>query len=158
VATTEADAAEILGVLGAAEPRLAGGWGVDALAGRQTREHRDLDVMVPAHRLEAALEALEGIGFAVTTDWLPVRVEVSHGQRHVDLHPLHLAADGSAWQAGLDGTRFEYPTGAWTTGSIAGRDVLCLTAAHQRALRAGYAHREQDRHDLAVLASLGEQP
>jgi lincosamide nucleotidyltransferase A/C/D/E len=50
VATTEADAAEILGVLGAAEPRLAGGWGVDALAGRQTREHRDLDVMVPAHR------------------------------------------------------------------------------------------------------------
>ena len=155
---TEADVHEVLEVLGAAgaTARLAGGWGVDALAGRQTREHRDLDVMVPAQRVEAALEALRGCGYAVTTDWLPVRVEVSHGARHVDLHPLHLAADGRGWQAGLDDTRFEYPADVWTTGCIAGREVICLTAAKQRELHAGYTHREQDRHDLAVLDGLEE--
>ena len=156
MATTEEDVTEILDVLttAGADPRLAGGWGIDALVGRQTREHRDLDVMVLAQRVEAALHGLSTLGFAVTTDWLPVRVEVSHGDRHVDLHPLHLRADGSGWQSGLDGTRFDYPAGAWTRGRIAGQDVPCLTAAMQRELRSGYAHREQDRHDLAVLGGL----
>jgi hypothetical protein len=45
---TAADVVEILGWLRAAsaEVWLDGGWGVDALVGEQTREHKDLDLIV----------------------------------------------------------------------------------------------------------------
>jgi len=50
----------ILGALDATGTRLwvAGGWGVDALVGRQTRAHRDLDLLVDAQRLEEFLGLL----------------------------------------------------------------------------------------------------
>lgn len=151
--TTEAEVLRVLAALTAvgASPRVAGGWGVDALAGRQTRDHRDLDVMVLADRLGSALEALRDMGYEVSTDWLPVRVEVAAGDRHVDLHPLNPSPDGGSWQAGLDGARFDYPAEVWTTGRIGGHDVSCLTAPRQRDLHGGYQHRAEDRHDLAVL-------
>jgi lincosamide nucleotidyltransferase A/C/D/E len=45
---TAADVVEILGWLRAASADvwLDGGWGVDALVGEQTREHKDLDLIV----------------------------------------------------------------------------------------------------------------
>ena len=156
--TTAADVLEVIDLLAAlgAEPRLTGGWGIDALHGRQTREHRDLDLAIHAATLDTCRKVLQDNGFVVTTDWLPVRVELSDdaADRHVDLHPLHFAADGSAWQAGLDGTRFDYPAGAWATGWIGGRRVVCLSVQVQRAFHAGYEPREADRHDLALLDRL----
>lgn len=134
---------------------VAGGWGVDALAGRQTRAHRDLDLLVDAERLEDCLSILTARGYAVETDWLPVRVEVgAAGRGWVDVHPVRLAADGSGVQAGLDGTRFDYPPDCFTTGNLAGREVPCLTAAHQQLLHTGYEPRAQDIHDLRVLRTL----
>src|SRR4051794_21469752 len=49
-----------LGVLEAAGVRcwLAGGWGVDALVGRQTRVHRDLDLVLDRAHTETALRVL----------------------------------------------------------------------------------------------------
>jgi hypothetical protein len=44
-----------------------------------------------------------------------------------------------------------------TTEADAAEILGVLAAAEPRLAGAGYAHREQDRHDLAVLASLGEQ-
>lgn len=156
MSTSAADVVELLAALelGGVEARVLGGWGVDALAGRQTREHRDLDLAVPASLLETALEVLAGLGFGVTTDWLPVRVEVSDETRHVDVHPLHFQPDGSAWQAGPEGSRYSYPADGWTTGSIGGRQVSCVTAVRQWRAHTGYEPREVDRHDLAVLAAL----
>ncbi len=134
---------------------VAGGWGVDALAGRQTREHRDLDLLVDAERLEDCMRILTARGYAVETDWRPVRVEVgAAGRGWVDVHPVRLAADGSGVQAGLDGTRFYYPPDCFTTGNLAGREAPCLTAAHQQFLHTGYEPRAQDIHDLRVLRTL----
>jgi len=110
----------ILGTLEATGTRLwvAGGWGVDALVGRQTRAHRDLDLLVDAQRLEECLGLLAARGYAVETDWLPVRVEVVAPERGwVDVHPVRLAADGCGVQAGLNGTRFDYPADCFATGS-----------------------------------------
>lgn len=109
---------------------------------------------MPADGLAPALAALTDLGYAVATDWLPVRVELTDGHAAVDLHPLHYRPNGSAWQAGLGDTSFDYPADAWTTGVIAGRQVRCLTVATQRLFHAGYQPREIDRHDLAVLDGL----
>jgi Aminoglycoside-2''-adenylyltransferase len=76
---------------------LEGGWGVDALVGRQTRPHRDLDVDFDAAYEAEALAALQELGYVVETEWRPNRVElVAPARGWVDLHPLLLDEDGSA--------------------------------------------------------------
>ncbi|XTZ14982.1 nucleotidyltransferase domain-containing protein [Micromonospora echinospora] len=134
---------------------IGGGWGVDALVGRQTRSHRDLDLLIPADREAAALRSLGLLGYEVETDWRPVRVEVVAARRgRVDLHPVTFDATGDAHQAGLDGASLRYPGESFTTGTIAGRTVGCLSVEQQVLLHSGYAPRAVDHADLALLRQL----
>ncbi|MFN8192014.1 MAG: lincomycin resistance protein LmrB [Nocardioidaceae bacterium] len=134
---------------------VAGGWGIAALVGRQTREHRDLDLLVDAADLDACLAVLADAGYLPDTDELPVRIELAAGAgRRVDIHPVVLDDAGHGVQAGPAGSSYDYPAQAFTLGHIRDRDVPCLTAAHQRLVHDGYPHREQDRHDLAQLARI----
>lgn len=132
---------------------IGGGWGVDALVGSQTREHRDLDIMYPIERDDELRVVLNEWGYRVETDWWPARVEFV-GESYVDVHPLRFAPDGSAVQSGLGGAKFEYPASAFAHGVIEGRTVGCLSAAQQRIFHSGYEPREVDLHDLALLAQL----
>lgn len=72
---------------------------MDALVGRQTRPHRDLDLAADAKDETAALDELGLLGYVVETDWRPVRVElVALDRGWVDLHleqPLSVAVFGS---------------------------------------------------------------
>lgn len=45
-----------------------GGWGVDILAGKQTRNHRDIDVDFDAQHTEELLKILLKYGYEVDTD------------------------------------------------------------------------------------------
>ena len=131
---------------------VAGGWAVDALLGRQTRPHQDLDLAVDADQLQRLLDLLVTLGFVPREDWLPVRIELEDVLgRRVDLHPLRFAEDGSAVQASLGDTDFYYPSDAFTTGCIAGQTVECLTAQQQLAFREGYNWRARDYHDVPLL-------
>lgn len=134
---------------------IAGGWGVDALLGRQSREHRDLDVLLPADRLDGALAALAALGCEVETDWLPVRVEVAGGRLRVDLHPVDEQPDALV-QRVFDG-ELRYPIAQLTTGRIGDRQVRCIDAGLQRELRRGYEPRDVDLHDLAMLDELSDR-
>ena len=134
---------------------VGGGWGVDALAGRETRPHRDLDLAVDANHEVAAVEALGLLGFVVETDWRPVRVElVAEASRWVDLHPVVFDADGNGRQADVDGGHFAYSREGFTAGSIGGVAVPCLSVDQQLRFHAGYQPRDHDRHDLALLHRL----
>ena len=84
---------------------IAGGWGVDALVGRQTRIHSDLDLAVDVTRmaLDHLLQAFGRHGYVVDADWRPSRVALVAGARQVDLHPLVFDAQGTGWQANVDG-------------------------------------------------------
>ena len=140
---------------------LAGGWGVDALVGRQTRPHRDLDLAVDDVDLAVAVAVLGDLGYAVETDWLPVRLELAaqrelaaRGERWVDLHPVVFDAHGDGRQAGLDGGHFDYPAGDLVVGSIEGHPLPCISLTRQRAFHSGYPLRLQDEADLAELDRL----
>jgi lincosamide nucleotidyltransferase A/C/D/E len=134
---------------------VAGGWGVDALAGRQTREHRDVDLAIDAAGEAAALAALAELGYAIETDWRPARVELAASDsRWVDLHPVEFGPDGAGRQPAREGGHFEYPTACFITGRIAGHVVPCLSIDQQLRFREGYEPRETDRDDIAVLAGL----
>ena len=152
-----ADVIAVLDTLDGASVRhwVGGGWGIVALTGRQTRDHRDLDLAVDADDLVSCLRALAGLGYAVETDWLPVRVELAApGARWVDVHPVTFGPDGHGRQPDLDGGHFCYSSDAFVVGTIGERPVPCLSAAQQRRFRTGYQLRPQDHHDLAELDRL----
>ena len=93
---TAADAMYVLEAFDKAgvEVWVAGGWGVDALVGWDTRPHRDLDVIVPMHQVLRAVETLHQEGFKVGEDWFPVRFEmVDTRGRVVDIHPVRKQQD-----------------------------------------------------------------
>ncbi len=134
---------------------IGGGWGVDALVGRQTRPHADLDLAIDARQLEQVLGLLRGQGFEAAVDWLPVRVEMAHGDgRRVDVHPVVFGPDGGGLQAGLDGAEFAYPADAFTRGLVGGLQVECLTAEQQLVFHQGYPARDVDRPAAHRLAGL----
>lgn len=134
---------------------LEGGWGVDALVGRQTRAHRDVDLDFDAAYEPAVLQVLAGAGYTIETDWRPNRVELAApGRGWVDLHPLIIDKKGNARQAALDGGWHEFPWTWFTTGTLDGVTVPCFSLEAQRFFHTGYELRDVDRHDLAQLDRL----
>lgn len=138
---------------------IGGGWGVDALIGSETRKHDDLDISVRSESLQAVLELLDRSGFRPHVDWLPTRIALRDDSgREIDVHPLRFQADGSAWLPGIEGNRFEYPTGSFTTGLIGGRRVPCISAALQASFHTGYPLQPKDLADIAALRAAGLLP
>jgi lincosamide nucleotidyltransferase A/C/D/E len=137
------DVLEIVGALSGADVRwwLAGGWGVDALAGAQTRRHKDLDLVVERADYQTALAVLHRRGFRpvpetdpgaerhVAESLMPDRQLVQDAAaRTVDLHPV----DTASWPERI---AIDEPFG---TGSVAGETVPCLSLACQLAAHAGF--------------------
>ncbi|MFI9393642.1 nucleotidyltransferase domain-containing protein [Streptomyces bauhiniae] len=152
---TSEDVLSVLALLrrAGADVWIGGGWGIDALVGERTRDHRDLDLMHRADQEPAVLAALGEAGFTVTLDQRPVRfVMAAPDGREIDLHPLVFAGDGSAEQASPDpGRPFAYPSACFVTGTIGGKPVPCLSAGQQVYFHQGYEPSERDRHDMAQL-------
>jgi lincosamide nucleotidyltransferase A/C/D/E len=152
------EAIEVLGVLDALEAAgvhvgVTGGWGIDGLLRRQTRPHGDVDLGVPADRIDAAIDALGALGYAIAADERPARVVLKSNEDQVDLHPIVFRPSGAGVQTGFDGQTFEYPPGSLEAqGEIGGRPVRCGTPDLQVMFHQGYEPREHDRRDMAALA------
>lgn len=131
---------------------LDGGWGVDALLGRQTRAHDDIDLFVERQAGVCYADLLRQRGFEqvarpYTTDSHMVW-EDAEG-RVVDLHLFDYAADGAI--------RFEnaiYPAGVFgATGRIGTQTVRCIPPAEQVEFHRGYDFDENDVHDVRMLCA-----
>jgi lincosamide nucleotidyltransferase A/C/D/E len=136
-----------------------GGWGVDALAGEQTRTHADLDVALSVDDLAGAEAALVSVGFErdeTAVPALPARLPLVHEPRwYVDLHPLLFDDGGNGWQQLSETGRSwgVYPADELeATGTIAGRRVRCLAATLQFRFRLGYEWSDRDEHDIRLLS------
>lgn len=134
---------------------LDGGWGVDALLGRQTRDHDDLDLVVALDKVGDVLRALAPLGFALVEDRRPTRAVLrTPDAGQIDLHPVTFDASGTGWQANAspDGTDCPYPASGFGLGQVLGRTVPCLTADLQLAHHRGYDPRAHDHLDMRALA------
>ncbi|WP_436758385.1 nucleotidyltransferase domain-containing protein [Streptosporangium sp. V21-05] len=135
---------------------VAGGWGIDALVDRITREHRDLDLVHRVEREPLLIRTLESAGFAEQPDVSPGRparfVMTDRDGDDLDLHPLLFASDGSAVQR-IDaaGGISSHPPDCFVTGVIDGVRVPCLSAAQQVHFHQGYDPGDRDLHDMALL-------
>jgi lincosamide nucleotidyltransferase A/C/D/E len=132
---------------------LDGGWGIDALVGRQTREHEDLDVVVALDRAKEIKQVLGRRGFVVTEDELPTRFVLQDGHAcQVDCHTVTFDSEGGGIQTLQDGSSYRYPPqGFEGAGSIHGQQVRCLTPEVQAECHYGYEPDENDRHDMKLL-------
>jgi len=133
-----------------------GGWGVDALLGSESRRHADLDLALELSDVTAIEDLLRSeLGYAVSVDELPTRLELSEQDHKVDLHPLVFDEQGNGRQQLPDGSFGIYTaSGLAATGSNAGHPVRCLSAELQLQFHLGYEPDEADRQDVAHLCEL----
>ena len=158
---TADDVLAVLDVLEASgvEYRVDGGWGVDALVGRETRAHEDLDVVVARSdvaRVEASLAPLGFTHDATADPGLPARYVLrAPDGREVDLHVVVYDDAGDGWQELGGGAWGRYAAdGLRGEGAIGGRRVACVGADLQLSHHAGYPPDAADRHDVLLLAAL----
>jgi lincosamide nucleotidyltransferase A/C/D/E len=131
-----------------------GGWGVDALLGRQTRDHADLDLAIALSNVSIAQNLLmRPLGYAVYQDEMPTRLDLRDAADHrIDFHPLVFDTYGNGRQQLPDGNWGVYPVeGLQGIGSIDGLTVRCLTPELQLQFHLGYEPDDDDRHDVAAL-------
>lgn len=136
---------------------LDGGWGIDALLGRETRAHDDLDLVVASDDLPSARAALAPLGFEHALDvepGLPARLVLRDPRdRRIDFHVIVFDEHGNGWQQLGDDAWGLYPAeGLRGEGLVRGRTVRCITPELQLRHHLGYSWEDDDRRDMRALA------
>lgn len=128
-----------------------GGWAVDAVVGRQTRPHADLDIAVEHRdvpRLRAMLEA-EGFHDVPRDDtWECNFVLGDSVGREVDIHSYTFDEAGKI----IHGVPYPFDS-LRGTGTIGGRRVRCITPHWLVKFHTGYKLDDNDFRDMKVLCA-----
>lgn len=155
---TERDAVELLDLIESVgiEVYVDGGWGVDALLGRQTRPHLDLDIALPYRDVPLLRRLLIIAGFVQipTADaWEHNFVVHDEKLRRIDVHSYVLDDHGN----NVGGVEYNgaHRTG---TGSIAGRLVRCIPVDTMIEFHLGYELDENDFADVRALCQAFDRP
>ncbi len=139
--TPEMTAADVLDIIhllnqNGIEVILDGGWGVDALLGRQTRKHNDLDVAVLHKDVPAIRSLLEARGYRDIPqgDTWECNFVLGNDQGHLfDLHSCTFD------EAGDNVFGVKYPFESWQGhGTITGVPVRCIAPEWMVKFHAGY--------------------
>lgn len=131
------------------EVHVDGGWAVDALLGKQTRDHDDLDVAIPHAQVPLLRRLMASRGFHErprADSWECNFVLADAGDRRLDVHSYTLDAAGK----NVSGVPYaaEHLTG---TGVIAGRPLRCIDPAWLVKFHTGYEVDERDHRDVRLL-------
>jgi len=123
-----------------------GGWCVDALLGKQTRPHSDLDIALEQRHVTEAIGYLAAKGYREIKRDSAWNFEMADDAGHkVDFHAFVLDAEGTL----VEGIR--YPEGSLTgTGTIDRTSVRCIAPAFMMS-RTGYDLRDTDVQDVRAL-------
>jgi len=148
---TADDAEAIIKLLGqnGIEVYVVGGWCVDALLGRQTRKHNDLDIALPHRFVTKLRELLEDHGYTEVhrADACEYNFVLGDDFGHlIDVHSYTFDENGK----NIFGIAFEahHLTG---TGTIDGYPVKCVPPDVMVGFYAGYDGDEEDYHDVKAL-------
>ena len=142
-----------------------GGWGVDALLGRVTREHTDLDLLVHRADLARYADVTRSAGFDRKLEWSESRpfemdgvtydsafVDAHRDGREIDVHVVDVH-NGEVVQ--FHYAPWPLPTDALSgRGTIAGRAVRCVSSAAQLAMHSCYDLPQRHREDVQLLQAL----
>lgn len=149
--TTAADVIELVNLLDAHGIGVVidGGWGVDALLGKQTRMHSDLDIAVERADVPNIRALLERRGYkeVLRDDTSECNFVMGDDKgRLIDIHSYTFDEEGKV----IFGV--EYPFDSLKgTGSIAGYPVKCITPEWMVKFHTGYKLDENDYYDVKLL-------
>jgi lincosamide nucleotidyltransferase A/C/D/E len=135
---------------------------VDALLHRETRPHKDLDLLVALGDLPTLWKLLDDHGFTLRYVWQenhwvdeeshrwPTAFVVADGQgRELDVHVIEIGPDGAIIQ--LYDPPWAFPGAITGQGSIAGATVTCVSRETQLAMHTGYTLPDGQLRDLELL-------
>jgi lincosamide nucleotidyltransferase A/C/D/E len=126
-----------------------GGWGVDALLGKQTRLHEDLDIALEHKHVATLRMLLEARGYkdVLRDDTRDCNFVLGDDQGHeVDIHSYTFDAEGN----NIFGVK--YPFDSLTgVGMINNYPVKCISPEWMVKFHTGYALDENDYHDVLAL-------
>ena len=145
---------------------LMGGWGIDALLQKQTRAHKDLDILILVDDVSGMRELLGSDGYTPGYLWsentcvldsLGVEVPTAFvlrdpEGREIDAHAMHVDAQGNgvpAWTI-QEGFVFKQEDLAGQ-GRIAGFAVRCISAEMQAICHQGYDVPDLQLRDMERL-------
>lgn len=131
-----------------------GGWGVDALLGKQTRLHKDLDIAIQQKDLPKFRDFLGARGYKE----IKLEIARSHnfvlGDEHgheIDVHVIVLDAQGNGIYGPAENGEV-YPAAALAgTGTINGHDVRCISPEWAVKFHSGYELKEKDFQDVSSV-------
>lgn len=142
---------------------LQGGWGIDALLGRQTRDHKDLDLLVKVDDVFRLRQLLEAAGFSEKYTWeenlwvteggksIPTAFVLAHRDgRELDFHAARFDDEDGAVPA-WDSERVFRPVDLAGEGTVTKVRVRCYSAEMQMRAHVGYELPSSHVDDLRLL-------
>ena len=170
VVMDEASAADLCRAFDRAGVRcwVVGGWGVDALLGRCTRPHKDLDVLLAFTEHADAWRLLRERGYRLAYRW-EENVDVPGASFDGGVQPTaYVVQDRSGLLVDVHvvDDRSPEPTPLWTTdrvliegaleatGTIDGLTVRCMSARMQLVAHAEYELPREHQADVVLLQQL----
>ena len=131
-----------------------GGWGVDALLEKQTRPHKDLDIVIQQIDVAKFRTLLEPQGYQEIKPQIarPHNFVLADNHGHeIDVHVIVLDAEGNGIYGPVEQGEM-YPVDALAgTGRIAGQTVKCISARWSINFHSGYKLQEKDYKDVSAL-------
>jgi lincosamide nucleotidyltransferase A/C/D/E len=134
---------------------VGGGWAVDALLCRATREHGDLDLWVEAPDIEGLFLAFAELDIDRIHPWpgdRPWNFVLHDGDSvRVDLHLYETFGDGTLHYGSVSAPFVFSVDDLSGRGEIGGLPVRCERPEFALRNHTGYPIRDVDRHDVSVL-------
>lgn len=133
---------------------LDGGWGVDALLQKQTRTHKDVDIILSVADVQPFQELLAKKGFTFRDGKPPNSFVLTNGAGlEVDIHAVTFDDDGNGVYRMQNGDDWIYPAEGFSgRGLVGGMSVRCLSPMTQVLCHAhGYTPVEKDFRDMESL-------
>ena len=145
---------------------------MDALLGDETREHKDLDVLLPLAALPATMHLVMQEGFRLAYIWPESRaitgrdallgqpipsafVLTDDADREIDVHVYDLL--DSRVETLWDTSRTLKSDDLAASGRIGGVEVRCMTAAMQLICHQGYDLPSSHAQDVRLLRQLASK-
>ncbi len=133
---------------------LDGGWGVDALLEKQTRTHKDVDIILPVGDVPKLQELLSKRGFVVREGTPPHSFVLTNSAGlEIDIHAVNFDNDGNGAYRMQNGEDWMFPAEGFSgRGLVEEMSVRCLSPTTQVLCHAhGYVPIEKDFRDMELL-------
>lgn len=131
-----------------------GGWGVDALLGKQTRFHKDLDIAIQQKDISTFRKLLEEQGFhEIKLDIAQPHnfVLADEHNNEIDVHVINLNDQGNGLYGPIENGEM-YPAASLTgKGKLDNLEVNCISPEYVVKFHSGYTLDEKDYYDVLAV-------